>query len=80
MNSYYINDKQVNYSIFSFQLMKVCKYQALQTLQLDNKDINDYSIMKIAKELYFDYYNDMKNSGVIIRINKINFKVLKGVR
>ena len=86
MNKYYVNDKQVNYTLFKSYLLQVCKHIAFKELTCDTAIMlvdkgqpTEKNIIKLANEYYFDYYNDMKNNGLIYTIEKITFKVVKGV-
>lgn len=73
MNSYFVNGKKVNYSIFSAYLRQAVKHIVFK----ENKfEVNSYEFNKRVQYLYFDYYNDMKTSGLIYELDKIKFSVI----
>ena len=63
--TYYINDKKVKHSVFQYYLIRSIKCQT------------DYSLNnKEAHNVYIDYFNDMKNNGVIISFkDKLSYKI-----
>lgn len=73
-NEYYVNNKKVNYSIFSAYLKQATRHLVLT--EYKNLTINSYEFNKQVEYEYFDFYNEMKNNGVIYTIDKIDFKVL----
>lgn len=78
MNKYYVNEKQVDYTTFNSYLLQVCKHIAFKELSSNYAFTTENKLIKLAREYYFDYYNDMKNNGLIYTIEKITFKVLRG--
>ena len=64
---YYINDKQVKLDIFQYYLIRSIKCQT--DYSLNNKEVH---------YIYIDYFNDMKNNGVIISFkDKLSYKIRK---
>ena len=62
---YYVNDKIVNYNILKYYLIKSIKYQT--NFSLSDKEVND---------IYYGYYNDMKNNGVeLLFKDKMSYKI-----
>lgn len=62
---YYINNKEVNYTIFKHYLKKSIIYQ--YNFTLTNEEVND---------LYFNYYNDIKYNNVEVKFkDKMSYKI-----
>ena len=62
---YYINNKIVEYGVFQYYLIRSIKSQT--DYSLNNKEVH---------YIYIDYFNDMKNNGVIISFkDKLSYKI-----
>lgn len=73
-NEYYVNNKKVNYSIFSAYLKQATKH--FVSKEYKNLELNSYEFMQQVNYLYFDFYNQMKNNGIRYTLDKVDFKVL----
>ena len=62
---YYINNKIVNYEVFSYYLNKSIKTQ--HNFLLNNNEVHD---------MYINYFNDMKCNGVeLLFKDKMSYKI-----
>ena len=68
---YYVNNKQVDYTLFSAYLK-----QAIRHIIYNESGVLGNKLYKETCDLYYDLYNDMKVNGVIYTIDKIDFKVV----
>lgn len=65
---YYINNKEVNYTIFKHYLKKSIIYQCNFTLK--KEEVND---------IYISYYDDIKLNNVEVTFkDKMSYKIKKG--
>lgn len=70
---YFINDRKVTYSSFRYYLLRATKMIVLN--DEDNFGLSEYQIAKLADELFWDYYNEMRYEGTSYEMNKLEFKI-----
>lgn len=72
---YYVNNKQVNYTIFSAYLKQAIRHNLLQYYINNNISYTYDKLNKDSIDLKYQYYNEMKYQNVTMEIDKVVFKV-----